>query len=157
MSASELARRAGLSKATLSMIEADEGNPTIETLAAIAVALSIPLTDLVEHTASRSDLLVPATDVEITEITRELLNRIPAGAMVEIWRLRMPPGERFDGVPHTSGTTKTLYLTDGDLHVTTASDTHVLGPGDLLSFIGDQQHGYSTDSGADVLVLLATT
>ncbi|AWB81998.1 transcriptional regulator [Corynebacterium yudongzhengii] len=154
MSAAELARRAGLSKATLSMIEAGEGNPTIETLAAIAVALSIPLTDLVEHTVSRSDLLVPATDVEIT---RELLNRIPAGAMVEIWRLRMPPGARFDGVPHTSGTTETLYLADGDLHVTTASDTHVLGPGDLLSFIGDQQHGYSTDSGADVLVLLATT
>jgi transcriptional regulator with XRE-family HTH domain len=42
-SQSELARRAGLAKQTLSSIEAGDANPTVVTLAAIAEALGIPL------------------------------------------------------------------------------------------------------------------
>lgn len=42
MSAAELARRAGLSKATLSGLEAGRANPTIETLDALARVLAVP-------------------------------------------------------------------------------------------------------------------
>ena len=47
LSAAELARRAGLSKAALSGIEAG-GNPTLDTLDALANALAIPLVDLLD-------------------------------------------------------------------------------------------------------------
>ena len=43
---SELARASGIAKATLSALEAGKGNPTIETLSALATALGVPFGDL---------------------------------------------------------------------------------------------------------------
>ena len=44
LSLSELARATAISKATLSSIENGRANPTVETLAALAGALRVPLT-----------------------------------------------------------------------------------------------------------------
>jgi transcriptional regulator with XRE-family HTH domain len=49
LSLSELARATSISKATLSSIENGRANPTIETLAALASALRIPLGELIEE------------------------------------------------------------------------------------------------------------
>src|SRR3954469_24313391 len=46
VSLSELSRATGVGKATLSAIENGRGNPTVETLAALAAALGVPLVDL---------------------------------------------------------------------------------------------------------------
>src|SRR3954451_1866845 len=47
-SLSELARATGVGKATLSAIENGRGNPTVETLAALADALGVPVVDLLD-------------------------------------------------------------------------------------------------------------
>lgn len=156
MSAAELARRAGLSKATLSLLEAGEGNPTIGTLASIAVALAIPLTDLVDHMADRGDIHIPADEARPTGISRQLLDRVPAGSAVEVWKLHMPADHAFDGVPHASGTVESLFVVDGKLTVTTERQVYQLRARDFLSFNGEQNHSYSTaELPANVLVLLA--
>ena len=43
LSMGQLAARAGMSKGTLSKLESGDGNPTLDTLAALASALSVPL------------------------------------------------------------------------------------------------------------------
>src|SRR6185437_362440 len=48
LSLTELARRAGLAKSTLSQLESGTGNPSVETLWALAVALGVPFSRLVE-------------------------------------------------------------------------------------------------------------
>ena len=48
ISLAELARRAGVAKSTLSQLEAGVGNPSIETLWALAVALDVPFSSLVD-------------------------------------------------------------------------------------------------------------
>ena len=48
ISLAELARRAGVAKSTLSQLEAGTGNPSIETLWALAVALDVPFSNLVD-------------------------------------------------------------------------------------------------------------
>src|SRR6187402_2099842 len=48
ISLTELARRAGLAKSTLSQLEAGAGNPSIETLWSLGVALGVPFSRLVE-------------------------------------------------------------------------------------------------------------
>lgn len=157
MSAAELARRAGLSKATLSMLEAGDGNPTIGTLDALAVALGIPLTDLVDYTADRGDVYIPRQELAPAELQHELLNRIPVASTMEVWKLHMPTGDTFDGVPHAAGTIESLYVIDGELTVTTQQESYLLLQGDFLSFNGQQTHRYVTEtSPADVLVLLAS-
>jgi transcriptional regulator with XRE-family HTH domain len=47
LSTVELSRRAGVARATLAQIEATGGNPTLETLYALANALDAPLADLI--------------------------------------------------------------------------------------------------------------
>lgn len=48
LSLGEVARRAGIAKSTLSQLESGQGNPSIETLWALCVALNIPFAKLME-------------------------------------------------------------------------------------------------------------
>ncbi|TQJ36989.1 XRE family transcriptional regulator [Streptomyces sp. NBC_00080] len=157
MSSAELARRAGLGKATLSKLEAGRGNPTIETLDALAIALRIPLTDLLARDTDPGPVFVPGTDLADGEVGRELLRRISSGNSLEIWRLRMPPGTHLDGVPHATGTIEHLLVSSGHLTAGPADAPTDLHPGDLLAFAGDAPHVYRTGpEAADVTVVIAS-
>lgn len=156
MTAAELARRAGLAKATLSSVESGVGNPTIETLDALAVALGLPLSDLLVRAEDGGPHVVRATPTD-GEIQRELLRRVAGGHQVEMWRLRMPPNAGFDGVPHATGTIEILTVASGSVVAGPEGEHVTLGPGDLLSFAADRPHSYRTDSAAaDLNVLLAS-
>lgn len=48
LSMAELARRAGIAKSTLSQLESGAGNPSVETLWALGVALNVPFSRLVD-------------------------------------------------------------------------------------------------------------
>ncbi|MEY9891082.1 transcriptional regulator with XRE-family HTH domain [Catenulispora sp. MAP5-51] len=157
MSSAELARRAGLSKATLSQLEAGKGNPTIETLDALAVALLIPLTDLLTRDTDPGPVLVPGTDLAEGEVGRELLRRISSGHSLEIWRLRVPPHTELDGVPHATGTIEHLLISGGWLTAGPADAPTQLRRGDLFAFAGDAPHVYRTGAqAADVTVVIAS-
>ncbi|MEV4361094.1 helix-turn-helix domain-containing protein [Nonomuraea sp. NPDC004186] len=157
MSGSELARRAGLSKATLSQLEAGKGNPTIETLDALAIALRIPLTDLLARDTDPGPVFVPGTEIAEGEVGRELLRRISSGHSLEIWRLRMPAHTDLTGVPHATGTVEHLLVASGRLTAGPADAPRLLGSGDLLAFAGDAPHLYRTDAEpADVTVVIAS-
>jgi transcriptional regulator with XRE-family HTH domain len=156
ISAAELARRAGLSKGTMSAIESGTANPTIATLEALAEALRIPLTDLLTRTISTEPVHVVGTAIADGEAKRELLQRISGGHTLEIWRMRLPAHHSSNGVPHAPGTIEHLYVTAGHL---TAGPTHALtdlGPGDMLAFHGDVDHQYLTaDQPVDLTVTFA--
>src|SRR4051812_2937934 len=47
LSLSDLGRTSGVAKATLSALEGGRGNPTLETLSALAAALQVPMGDLI--------------------------------------------------------------------------------------------------------------
>ncbi|MEU4674631.1 XRE family transcriptional regulator [Amycolatopsis sp. NPDC023774] len=157
MSAAELARRAGLSKATLSGLEAGRGNPTIDTLDAIAVALRIPITDLLARDTDPGPIFRPGTPSEPDAVTRELLRRVSSGHSLEIWRLRMPPRTDLSGVPHATGTVEHLLVATGHVMAGPTDAPHALAPGDLLAFAGDAAHVYRTDAdAADITVVIAS-
>jgi DNA-binding XRE family transcriptional regulator/quercetin dioxygenase-like cupin family protein len=157
MTAAELARRAEISKASLSSIESGNGNPTIDTLDALAFALRIPLTDLLGDEEERGTILLPGSPAVGNEITRELLRRVSAGHSTEIWRLRMPPRTRMEGVPHSPGTVENLLVASGTLRAGPEGEETDLHAGDLLSFDGDGAHSYETsDEPADVTVFIVS-
>ncbi|AXK36206.1 XRE family transcriptional regulator [Streptomyces armeniacus] len=157
MTRAELARRTGLSKATMSQLEAGNGNPTLETLDTIAVALSIPLTDLLTREGDARTVHIAATAAHEDEPTRELLRRISGGHSLELWRLRLPAHTGVDGVPHAPGTIEHLLVASGRLTAGPAEDPRALAAGDLLAFAGDAPHVYRTDgTAADVTVVIAS-
>src|SRR3954451_9630370 len=77
LSLGALATRSGVGKATLSRLEAGQGNPTIETLYALADALSVSLGDLVSD-ASGLALHLRASDAPELEgaLRAKVMDRI---------------------------------------------------------------------------------
>ena len=57
LSLAEIARRAGIAKSTLSQLEAGNGNPSLETLWALCVALDIPFARLLEPQAQKTQVI----------------------------------------------------------------------------------------------------
>lgn len=156
MSAAELARRSGLSKATLSGLESGRSNPTIDTLGAVAVALGIPLADLLVATSGGDPQVVRAT-APSGDPQQEMLRRVSGGHQLEIWRLRLPRDTVYNGVPHAPGTLEHLMVSSGSLSAGPPDDLVELGAGDLLAFPGDAAHSYRTTSkAADLTVVIAS-
>ncbi|CER30820.1 DNA-binding protein [Salmonella enterica subsp. enterica serovar Typhi] len=57
LSLAEIARRAGIAKSTLSQLEAGNGNPSLETLWSLCVALDIPFARLLEPQVQKTQVI----------------------------------------------------------------------------------------------------
>jgi transcriptional regulator with XRE-family HTH domain len=156
MSVAELARHSGVSKATLSLLEIGQGNPTIETVAAIAVGLRLPLGDLIQPTPLEQPIIRRGSRAQ-GENKQELLDRIPPGEAVEVWRLRIGPRQgRIDSPPHTAGTVERILVERGPMLIGASDDPARLEPGDLIIFSADRQHIYEACSeDAEAIVIMS--
>lgn len=155
MSASELARQAGISKATLSTLESGTGNPRIDTLSSIAVALRLPLGDLIVPAGPSRPVVKQGTS-EPEYSKQELLQRIGAGQLIEIWRIRInKAGNRIDSPGHTAGTVEHLHVAKGAMIVGPTDSPCKVRTGDFVVFAADSTHFYeaATDDVEAVLVM----
>jgi len=146
VSLTELARRAGIAKSTLSQLEAATGNPSIETLWALAVALGVPFSRLVEPPAPHV-LVVragegPAIRSETGHFTGTLLASCPPGARRDLYLITMEPGEPRRAQPHIRGTVEHVVVGAGRVRAGPADAPVELGPGDYACFPGDLPHVY---------------
>lgn len=144
ISLTELARRAGIAKSTLSQLEAGSGNPSLETLWALGVALSVPLSQLVDP--PRREITViragegAAMHTEGAEYSAVLLAACPPGARRDIYRVRAQPGSPYLARPHVPGTLEHLVVGTGRVLAGPAGETIELGPGDYMVYPGDVPH-----------------
>lgn len=97
LSVTELAKRAGIAKSTLSQLEAGSGNPSLETLWALAMALDVPVSRLISQPSRQVQVIrahegTPALS-EQGNYAATLLATCPPGAQRDIYRLRVQPGE----------------------------------------------------------------
>lgn len=144
ISVSELARRAGISKATVSQLESGAGNPSVETLWALGVALGVPFAVLVDQQANAPTLIradehagVPSS---AAAYSATLLSASPPGARRDIYLIQAEPGDPRRSDPHHSGTTEHVILVAGQAHIGPVGEAVLLNPGDYLSYAGDVPH-----------------
>ncbi|AGL15325.1 putative DNA binding regulatory protein [Actinoplanes sp. N902-109] len=156
MSVSELARRADLSKGTLSRLEAGGGNPTIETIAAIAVALRLPLGDLIPTSTPAIPMLQRGTpDPDYSR--QDLLQRIGPGVLTELWRVRIrQAGGLVDSPAHAAGTVEYLLVSRGVFRAGPVSALSELHAGDFLVYPADVPHRYEVVDGPGEASLMMT-
>ena len=57
----------------------------------------------------------------------------------------------MSGVPHTPGTREYLTCEVGEVEVSVAGQTWLVGPGDVVVFRGDQKHGYRNLGDVDAI------
>ncbi|HWK26298.1 MAG TPA: helix-turn-helix domain-containing protein [Solirubrobacter sp.] len=155
MSLGALAAASGTGKATLSRLEAREGNPTVETLYALADALGVPFGALVAAPTGRH---LRADDVPHVggAVEAGVLTRIAGAALVEALDVRFPAGHVRSSQPHPDGVVEHVLLTAGRLRAGPLDAPVELDAGDVLAFEADVPHAYAALGGdAQAIVLMA--
>lgn len=155
----ELARRASVSKQTLSKIEQGDGNPTVGTLEAIADALELSFRRLVTEWGSKTTVSRAADASWIrTPVGEERnLDRIYGTGYVRTQVVTVEQTQRLKLVPAQSpGTLHQLYVIEGRLEAGPEDEMLVLSIGDFVRFPGDVDHGYRSLTGRAVFHLTTT-
>lgn len=146
LSLTEVARRAGIAKSTLSQLESGTGNPSIETLWALGVALNVQFSELVDPIAPQVRVLRAGEGTtirsDVADYAGTLLSASPPGSRRDVFILRMEPGSRRDAEPHLTGSIEHIIVASGRLRTGPQTSPIELGPGDYATFPGDAPHFY---------------
>ncbi|MDG4796456.1 XRE family transcriptional regulator [Micromonospora sp. WMMD1082] len=146
ISLTELARRAGIAKSTLSQLESGAGNPSVETLWALGVALDVPFSRLVEPPAATVRVIRagngPRIHSEHADFTGTLLSAGTAHARRDVYLIELEPGRVRSAAPHTPRSVEHVVVGAGRLRCGPEHDQVELGPGDYATFPGDAPHRY---------------
>ncbi|EBS8366047.1 helix-turn-helix transcriptional regulator [Salmonella enterica] len=144
LSLAEIARRAGIAKSTLSQLEAGNGNPSLETLWSLCVALDIPFARLLEPQVQKTQVIRRG---EGTKVVAEqahyqaiLLAACPPGARRDICLLLTQPGADRISHPHPPGSVEHIIVTQGKALVGLTEAPEELAEGDYICYPGDQAH-----------------
>jgi transcriptional regulator with XRE-family HTH domain len=158
-----LAEQAGVAKSTVSLIERGQGNPSIDTVWALATALRVPFASLFHDDPPADDVLVvrqrdaPVVAVDPAGldtqglVIRHLLTRT-GGDLIEIYTMELEEGAMRQSGAHVSGLFEHLAITAGTVEISVESAKEVVSQGDLISFRADRPHGYRVIEGPVRLV-----
>ncbi|TLF72699.1 helix-turn-helix domain-containing protein [Nocardia cyriacigeorgica] len=144
LSLTEVAASAGIAKSTLSQLESGTGNPSLETLWALCVALDMPFSRLLEPPRPSVRLIRagqgPVVAAERSEFRATLLAAGSADARHDIYRITAEPGEPRRSEPHTRESVEHILLAAGRALVGPSDSPEELLPGDYISYPGDRAH-----------------
>jgi transcriptional regulator with XRE-family HTH domain len=143
LSQQQIAKLAGVPRATWANMESGSANPTLTVLNRAATALQVSIEELIARPRDaanlyRRDALQERRQGSVR--VRKLLPDPIPGMVIE--RLELPPRSRLVGVPHTPGTREYLTCESGPLVLTASGESWQLDSGDVAAFRGDQRHSY---------------
>jgi transcriptional regulator with XRE-family HTH domain len=156
MSALELSRRSGVARNTIAALENGESNPTLDTLYALADALNVPLSELLE-TPPQGPQVIRAGEGAHVEGAAIDANLIDRGAGYEIYAIRFHPGAARHAQPHPFGVEEHLHVHSGRVRVGPENAPVELGPGDFARYSGAVPHIYEALGGEAAGTLVITT
>jgi len=140
----QMAKLAGLPRATWANLESGASNPTLSVLDRVATALQVTLEELIA-TPRASAQRYPKGTLPVKQRGNATIYKLlpEAVAGMEIDRIELPPGARMTGIPHTPGTREYLTCETGVMVLVAAGEQFELSPGDVVAFRGDQRHSYA--------------
>jgi transcriptional regulator with XRE-family HTH domain len=156
----ELAAASDLGKSTLAQLESGRANPSVETLWAIAAALKVPFSRLVEE--QRAPLrVVRARDVpamrsaEAPGWAGRLLSGSQRRGRFELYSLDLEQGSIRHADAHHAGVEEHLVVVEGRLSVGPQDSPVELGAGDLVMFSADVPHVYEALETTHAVLLMS--
>lgn len=158
LSLTELARRAGIAKSTLSQLEAGSGNPSVETLWSLAVALGVPFSRLVEPPTPAVRVVRagdgPGLRSEHSDFVSTLLSAAAGAVRRDLHLVRAEPGTARVATAHLPGSVEHLVVATGRLRTGPVDQPVDLDVGDYVSFTADQPHLYQAMTAGTSAVLI---
>lgn len=158
ISLAELARRAGIAKSTLSQLESGAGNPSVETLWALAMVLDVPFSRLVDPPSEPVQVIRSGQGMVLRSdqapFAATLLSACPPGARRDLHVMTAEPGATRAAHAHLRGTTEHLVVTAGRWRAGPTGSEVELEPGDYARFPGDRPHAYEALAAGSAAVLV---
>jgi transcriptional regulator with XRE-family HTH domain len=157
LSLGALAEAAGIAKSTLSQLEARKGNPSIETLWAIATALGVPFAQFFEVAvpavalvrAHEGDSVAAETSGDMVV----LLANCPVGVRRDLYRMTLRAGASRVAAAHPQGTVEHAFVCSGRVRIGPEGQLVEAAAGDYYRYPGDVPHHYEALDG-DSLILV---
>ncbi|GAA5072453.1 helix-turn-helix domain-containing protein [Nocardia iowensis] len=144
LSLTEVAHRAGIAKSTLSQLESGTGNPSLETLWALCVALEMPFSRLLDPPRPNVQVIRagegPVVVAERSDYRATLLAASPPNARRDIFRITAEPGHARKSDPHIPGAVEHVLIATGRALVGLTDTPLDLSPGDYISYPADVPH-----------------
>jgi transcriptional regulator with XRE-family HTH domain len=150
LTAEELAARAMVTRATVAKIESGNGNPTIETLAALSHVFQLPTSELI-----RMAEVSHCEKAETTAFTDGGLDgrhfRFPN---FEIYHLTAKAGiSKVSDPGYHENTAEVCLVTAGRIRLTVQGECHLLEPGTAFRFKALHEHRIDILEDAEFLLL----
>lgn len=134
-----LSEMCGIAKSTLSQLENNEGNPTVETLWSIAQALNISFGQLVEEAYGGTVELVDEG------VTVRLIEKTSGSPEIEVFSMELEPKARKLSAPHAKGVIERVSVLSGTMQVGGCDRPRLLQAGDSYTFEADTPHLYAAN------------
>ena len=159
LSLTEVARRAGIAKSTLSQLESGTGNPSLETLWAICVALDAPFSRLLDPPRPHIQVIRadegPTVSAAHANYRATLLAACPPGARRDVYRIAAEPGHARVSEAHMPGVMEHVVLSAGRALIGVAGQPVELGPGDYVCYPADLPHVFEALSPGTFAMLVS--
>jgi transcriptional regulator with XRE-family HTH domain len=152
-----LSRDSGVARATLAQLESGRGNPTLETLYALANTLGVGLADVIAAPAVEEVLVVRADErarVAGAAVRARLVARVSSRGSLELYDLALRAGGRQRSEPHPPGVVEHLLVHGGRLRVGPETAPVELGPGDYARYAASVPHVYEAIESAATATLV---
>jgi transcriptional regulator with XRE-family HTH domain len=154
-----LAAKAGLSKTSLSTIEAGLGNPSIETLWRLASAMDVPLGGILGQEEPPPTRIIRADDTVPVEFASGMSAWLLLGEgrnhRTEVYAATMSAGADYRSEPHTAGTEELVICQSGRVITGTQLNEVELGRDDALWFPADLPHRYHALEDARLVIVMS--
>ncbi len=139
LSLRDLARRVGVSAGFLSQVERGQVSPSLATLQAVAEALEMPLMYFVMEEGVGEHVVRAGKGKRLelpgSQIRYELRSPSSARKML-VFVATMQPGTVEKAVAPPFSTQETIYVLAGELVLALGDEAYTLGPGDSITFDG---------------------
>ncbi len=155
LSLSELARRAGLGKGTLSELEAGHRNPTLGTLYALTAPLGVGLASLIDLGDFRPR--GAASGDGVNAILLDVLGEPGITAVTEVYRLVIEGGAHRSSPAHGAGVREQLTGVTGVAVVGRVGAEQRVGPGETVCWMSDVQQSFTAVGGQPAVGVLLIT
>jgi transcriptional regulator with XRE-family HTH domain len=148
LSLDELSRKAGVSKSMLSQIERAQANPTVAVVWRLAIALGVPMAELLGNAPSPALPSITLMTSHGTPALRSpdglcelrILGPIELAGQFEWYELRIQAGGALESRAHEPGTSEHLTLVTGNLEVESGGEVQRIKVAETARYAADRPH-----------------